>query len=133
MCAPCGPYRYSVTSIYNRPCRPYFRVLADVDNKPCCACRSGCTGETSDKACPADLPRYHSGGRTLLDVTNSGRRGHRLAETAAEPTVPAEVPVRPHRSAADADAGVPPRHFAGPGCTNSRSTNSCYCPTCPTC
>lgn len=120
-------------STYNQPCRPYFRVPVDADNRPRFACQSDYKGETSDKACPVDLPWFHNDGRILLDVTNSGRRGHRLAEIVAEPIVSAEVPVRPHRSAADADAGVPPRHFAGPGYTNSQSTNSCYCPTGPTC
>lgn len=133
VCVPCDPYRCSETSTCNRPCRPYFRVPVDADSRPRSACRSDCTGETSDKAYLADLPWFHNDGRILLDVTNSGRRGHRFAETAAGPIVSAEVPVRPHRSAADADADVPPRHFAGPGYTNSRSTNSCYCPTCPTC
>lgn len=132
MCVPCDPYWHSETLTYNRPFRPYFRVPADADSRPRSACRSGCTGETSDKAYLADL-WFHNDGRILLDVTNSGRRAQRLAGTVAEPIVFAEVPVRPHRSAADADAGVPPRHFAGPGYTNSRSTNSCYCPTCPTC
>lgn len=50
------PYQGSGTSTCNQPCRPYFRVLADADNRPRSACRSDCTGETSDKACPADLP-----------------------------------------------------------------------------
>jgi len=133
MCVPYDPFRYSETSIYNRPCHPYFRVPADADSRPRSAYRSGCTGETSDKAYLADLLRFHNDERILLDVTNSGRRDHRLVGTVAGPIVFAEVPVRPHRSAADADAGVPPRHFAGPGYTNSQSTNSCYCPTCPTC
>lgn len=53
---PCDPYRDSGTSTCNQPCRPYFRVPADADNRPRSACRSDCTGETSDKACPADLP-----------------------------------------------------------------------------
>lgn len=133
MYVPCEPYWCSETSTYNRPCRPYFRVPADADSRPRFACQSGCMGETSDKAYLADLPWFHNDGRILLDVTNSGHRGHRLAGTVAGPIVSAEVPVRPHRSAADADAGVPPHHFAGLGYTNSRSTNSCYCPTCPTC
>lgn len=133
MCVPCDPYRCSETSTCSRPCRPYFRVPADADSRPCSACRSDCKGETSDKDLADLLPWFHNDGRILLDVTNSGRRVHRLAETVAGPIASAEVPVRPHRSAADADAGVPPRHFAGPGYTNSRSTNSCYCPTCPTC
>lgn len=133
MCVPYDPYWCSETSTCNRPYRPYFRVPADAGNKPRFACQSDCTGETSGKACPVDLPRFHSGGRILLGVTNSDRTVHRLAGTVAGPIVSAEVPVRPHRSAADADAGVPPRHFAGPGYTNSRNTNSCYCPTCPTC
>lgn len=132
---PCEPYRCSEMSTCNRPCRPYFRrAPVDADNKPRFACQSGCTGETSDKACPADLPRFlHNGERTLPGVTNSDHRDHQLAGAVAVPTVSAVAPVRPHRSAADADENVPPRHFAGPGCTNSRSTNSCYCPTCPTC
>lgn len=130
---PCDPYWCSETLTCNWPCHPYFRVPADADSRPRSACRSGCTGETSDKAYLAGLP-FHNDGRILLDVTNSGRRSHRFAGTVAGPIVfAAEVPVRPHRSAADADAGVPPHHFAGPGYTNSRSTNSCYCPTCPTC
>ena len=134
MSVPCDPYWCSETSIYNRPCRPYFRVLVDVDSRLRSAYQSDCTGETSDKAYLADLPPwFHNDGRILLDVTNSDRRDHWLAETVAGPIVFAEVPVRPHHSAADADAGVPPRHFAGPGYTNSQSTNSCYCPTCPTC
>jgi len=130
---PCDPYRYSARSICNhRPCRPYFRAPVDADSRPHSACRSDCTGETSDKACPVGHPRFHNGGRKLLVVTNSDRRDRQLAGTVAEPTASAEAPVRPHRNAVDADAGVPPRHFAGLGCTNSRSTNSCYCPTCPT-
>lgn len=133
MYVPYEPYRRSETSTYNRPCRPYFRVPADADSRLRFACQSGCMGETSDKAYLADLPWFHNDGRILLDVTNSGHRGQRLAGTVAGPIVFAEVPVRPHRSAADADAGVPPHHFAGLGYTNSRSTNSCYCPTCPTC
>lgn len=135
---PCGPYWYSAMSTCNQQpcCRPYFRVPADADSRPHSACRSDYTGETLDKACPAGfLPWYHNGGRRLLDVTNSDRRDHRLAgTTVAGPTASAVAPVRPHRSAAaSADASVPPHHFAGLGCTNSRSTNSCYCPTCPTC
>lgn len=133
MCVPCDPYRCLETSTCNRPCRPYFRVPVDADSRLCSACRSDCKGETSDKAYLADLLWwFHNDGRMLLDVTNSGRRGHWLVEIVAGPIAFAEVPVRPHHSAADADAGVPPRHFAGPGYTNSRSTNSCYCPTCPT-
>lgn len=131
---PCGPYRYLVMSTCNQPCHPYFRVPVGADSRPHFACRSDYMGETLDKACPVDLPWFHNGGRRLLDVTNSDRRvHHQFAETVAEPIVSAEAPVRPHRSAADADASVPPHHFAGLGCTNSRSTNSCYCPTCPTC
>lgn len=130
---PCVPYWCLVMSIYNWPFHPYFHVPVDVDSRLHSACQSGCTVETLDKACPVDLLRFHNGGRRLLDVINSGRRDRQFAGTVAEPIVSVEAPVRPHHSAADADADVPPRHFAGPGCTNSRSTNSCYCPTCPTC
>lgn len=127
-CVPYDPYRSSETSTYSRPCRPSSRAPADAGSKPRSACRSGCTGETSGMACPVDRPLSHNGGQKLLDVTNSDRTDRQLAEIAAEPIViAAEAPVRPHRSAADADADVPPRHFAGPGCTNSRNTNSCYC------
>lgn len=63
---PCGPYRCSETSTcsLNLPYRPYFRVPVYVGNKPHSACRSDCTGETSDKACPVDLllRRLHNGG-----------------------------------------------------------------------
>lgn len=121
-------------SICNQPSHPYFRVPVDADSRLYFACRSDCRGETLDKAGLVDLPRFHNGGRRLLDVTNSGHRDHQLAGIVlVEPIVSAEEPVRPHHNAADADASVPPRHFAGLGCTNSRSTNSCYCPTCPTC
>lgn len=131
---PCDPYRYWVTSICNhQPCHPYFHVPVDADSRLRSACRSDYTGETSDKACPADLPWFHNDGRRLLDVTKSDRRDRQLAGIVAEPIASAEAPVRPHRSAVDADASVPPHHFAGLGCTNSRNTNSCYCPTCPTC
>lgn len=37
------------------------------------------------------------------------------------------APEQSHRSAAGADGDVPPRHYEGPGCRNSQSTNSCYC------
>lgn len=62
---PCGPYRCSETSTcsLNLPYRPYFRVPVYVGNKPHSACRSDCTGETLDKACPVDLLlRLHNGG-----------------------------------------------------------------------
>lgn len=118
-------------STYNQPCRPYFRVPVDADSRLRFAFRSDYKGETSDKVYPVDLPWFHNDERILLDVTNSGRRGHRLAEIVAEPIVSAEVPVWPYRSA-DAD-GVPPRHFAGLRHTNSQNTNSCYCSTGPTC
>lgn len=60
---PCGPcHRCSETSTCSLPYRPYFRVPVDVGNKPHSACRSDCTGETSDKACPVDFLRLHNGG-----------------------------------------------------------------------
>ena len=131
-CVPCGPYRGSGTSTCNHPSRPCCRAPVDADNRSRSACPFDCTAETSDKVYLAGYRRPHSDGQALLDVGDWDRMDPRLAEIAAAPTAFAGAPGRRHRSAADADAGVPPRHYAGPGCTNSRSTNSCYCPTWPT-
>lgn len=77
MCViPCDPYRCSETLTCNLPSHPYFRAPVDADNRSHSACRSDCTGETSDKAYPVDLPRFHNDGRILPDVTNSDHRDH---------------------------------------------------------